>query len=264
MRFRVAIYSLLLIALSWFQFGQDSSASAMTQRTADLFEKRPTITVLILGNSRTFFNDMPGMLRHLAKEPESPINIEVESSTAPGLTFEDHWKLGRSRRLLDKSWSYVLFQGESGAQWSRDQNDLYQAYGQKLARVAKVTSGRPTLLVNWPYDPSEFKKYEQFDGWGRQDIMQWIAKIHMQLAHDGNMDRLKLADLWEDVRVRYPSIPLTSDGNHPTVAGSYLYALSVYKFTTKQPVTSLSYVPKGLDPAVASTLRKEVDAASLG
>jgi hypothetical protein len=76
-------------------------------------------------------------------------------------------------------------------------------------------------------------------------------------------DRTNLASLWEAVRLAHPEIKLTGDGNHPTVAGTYLYALAVYRQLTEGQVTKVSYVPEGLDPKEARELRQAVDSYPL-
>ena len=162
----------------------------------------------------------------------------------------------RTRRLLTAGWDDVILQGESGAQSSRDQNELFQTYGRKLAATARVNARRPLLLVNWAYDPS---KYHDYPGYNRDRHLAWLRGIHRRLASDAELDRIDLAGVWESVRLANPSIRLTSDGNHPTVAGSYLYALAVYTCVTGEPVARLEYVPAGLDAPAARTLRKAVD-----
>lgn len=256
---RAALYSALLIGLCWFQFGQDGSAFAVSQRAADLFEQRPTTTLLIVGNSRTFYNDMPSMLRRLANSRDSRSTIEVETATAPGASFQDHWSDSKTKRLLAAGWDEVILQGESRAQSSREQNELFQSYGEKLATIAQVNGGRPTLLANWPYDPEHFRDYPAYD---RPQQLAWVHHIHYRLARDAQTKLLNLADLWETVRTDHPELKLTVDGNHPSLAGSYLYALAVYTFVTNEPVGRLSYAPDGLAPADAATLRTEVDAFS--
>jgi hypothetical protein len=42
------------------------------------------------------------------------------------------------------------------------------------------------------------------------------------------MREVHVSKIWEKVRNDHPEIRLTEDGNHPTVAGSYLVALAVY------------------------------------
>lgn len=257
---RVTTLALILAFTLWFSFGQDSSAEALSQRTADLFDNRPVRSILIIGNSRTFYNDMPKMVRSLAVSSNSKVNLEIETVTAAGASFENHWANMRARRLLAAGWDEVILQGESGAQSSSEQNVSFQRYGARIGAIAKVKEGRPTLLVNWPYDRSVFKDYEPYD---RSEHLSYLREIHASLASDAGLDRLNLAGLWESVKLANPSLKLTTDGNHPTPAGSYIYALAVYAYATGEPVSALDYVPEGIDEEEAAALRASVDAYPL-
>ena len=252
---RLLILSVLLVIASWFTFLQDGSASALSQRTADMFENRPIRTVFIVGNSRTYFNNMPGMLRALARSPESPVALEVETATSPGASFETHMGERRTLRLLGKGWDEIILQGESGSQASQEQAELFHTYGIQLAHLAKVHEGRPTLLVNWPYDPELYPA----EGYDRSAHLEYLHDVNRRLAADAQLDQLNLAGIWESIRLAHPDLKLTLDGNHPTPAASYLYALAIYKDATGLPVEKLSYVPRGVDPDTATMLREAVD-----
>ena len=257
---RVWILVLALGVLSWFQFGQVSSAAALAQRAVDVADSRPPRAILILGNSRTFYNDMPAMLRKIADSAGSPTKFQIETSAEPGFTLEKHWSHGRSRALLDDTWDEIIFQGESGAQSSVEQSESFKAYGRKLALLARVQSGQATLLINWPYDPSVFAGYEPYD---RAEHLSFLKSVHADLAQEAQLDRINLASLWESVRLSHPEIGLTTDGNHPTVAGSYLYALALYRSLSGEPVSRVSYAPAGLKPSDALALRQAVDSFPL-
>ncbi|HYI43154.1 MAG TPA: hypothetical protein VD768_05990 [Sphingomicrobium sp.] len=229
----------------------------MTQRAVDVFEDRPVRTLLIVGNSRTFYNNMPAMLRALSASPESKVKIEVETVTSAGATFEKHASDGRAIRLLGRGWDDVILQGESGAQSRRETAEYFVRYGPRLAQAAAVREGRPTLLVNWPYDRSIFEGYGEYD---RGEHLAFLHEVHARVASEGKLDRINLGALWESLRLANPDVALTTDGNHPSVAGSYLYALVVYKHVTGADVTPLKYAPDELDPAVAASFREAVDA----
>ena len=59
---RTGLLALLLGSLLWFNFGQQSSAAAIMQRSADLLDDRPARSILIVGNSRTIYNDIGRLL----------------------------------------------------------------------------------------------------------------------------------------------------------------------------------------------------------
>lgn len=252
---RVWMLSLLLGVLLWFNFVQDGSATAFAQRAYDLIDPRPARSMLIIGNSRTFYNSMPRMLRRIADSAGSPIKLQVETIAKPGFTLEQHWADRRTRRLLMAGWDDIVIQGASGEQSSADDAEGFLVHGKKLAGIAKLNGGHPRIVVNWVYDPS---LYEGNSG-SRIRHLARIESTHAQLAREADLARINVAGLWEYVRKSYPSIRLTTDGNHPTLAGSYLYALAIYSHLSIGPVSNVIYVPDNLDPKEAEALRKAVD-----
>lgn len=260
MSFRVAVLAILFGALAWFQFGQDGSAAALGQRSLDLFDTRPARSNLIVGNSRTFVNDMPKMLRQIADSAGSPTKFQVETITKSGFSFKEDWSDARARRLLAAGWDDVILQANSGAQMHPLYNSDFMEFGAKLAGIARVNEGRPRLLVGWAYEPKLYDDpaYNTV-GLSRSDHLALIRSAHAQLATNANMSLINLVDAWESVRQSHPSIQLTSDGNHPTVAGTYLYALAVFAALSKSPVSAVTFVPEGMKEDDARALRDAVD-----
>jgi len=257
---RILLLALVLAAPLWSMVGQDGSAAALSQRTVDLFDGRPPRSILIVGNSRTYYNDMPAMVREIADSAGSAAKFQIETSARPGYYFKHHWGFGRTRHLLVAGWDDVILQGASAEQWNDETQDDFFTYGAKLAAIAKVYKGRPRLVVNWAYDPSEYEG--DAEGY-RQMHLERIKAAHARLASEANLSRINLAGLWESIRHSHPSIRLTSDGNHPTMAGSYLYALAIYANLANDRVADVAYVPDGLNPDDAKALREAVDAYPL-
>lgn len=259
---RIGFLALTLAVMLWFNFGQQSSASAMLQRTSDLLDDRPARSILIVGNSRTFQNDMPAMLRAIADSAGNPSKFQVESSAYPAATFKTHWNKKRTRQLLAAGWDDVILQPESGAQTWQQGNEEFLSYGPRLAAEAKLSAGRPRLVVGWPYDAKVYEEnYYAEAQFSRSEHLQLIREMHAKLASDANLGRINVSGPWEAVRLSNPSIKLTSDGNHPTVAGSYLYALAVYAHLSNEPVSGVTFVPDGLSADDAKSLRDAVDAS---
>lgn len=257
MTMRAWILALALGCLSFFQFGQSSSAAAIAQRGLDLVDGRPARSILILGNSRTFFNDMPAMLRQISDSAGSPVKLQIESNARPGYRLQDHLSDRRSQRLLQYGWDEILIQGESNAQSSYETAEAFQAAGARLAPLAQARSRQTTLLVAWPYDPSIYIDFPEYD---RTAHLIFNQSVHANLARTSRLPRLDLAGVWESVRLSHPHIKLTSDGNHPTVAGTYLYALAVYRHVSRSPAADVRFSPEGLPATDATALRRAVDA----
>jgi hypothetical protein len=51
---------------------------------------------------------------------------------------------------------------------------------------------------------------------------------------------------------------MTSDGNHPTLAGSYLYALLLYGDLSYGEIAKVTFVPSGLSPQTATVMKDAI------
>jgi hypothetical protein len=99
--------TLLLCGLGWFQFGQPLTARALLIRAEDTVDSRPARAILILGNSRTSFHDMPDMVRAMADSAHDPQKLEITLDAPGGGSFEILWNDGATQRLLKQRWVTV-------------------------------------------------------------------------------------------------------------------------------------------------------------
>src|SRR5262245_1743879 len=58
----------------------------------------PGLRVLFLGNSLTAGNDLPALVQAMARAGGQ--TLHVHAHTPGGVSLEDHWQQGHSRRLL--------------------------------------------------------------------------------------------------------------------------------------------------------------------
>ena len=74
-----------------------------------------TISVLFIGNSYTFVNDLPGMLVKVASsDPANTTQIEVQSLTRGGASFKDWVADGSGLKMIkSRHWDYVVLQNQS-------------------------------------------------------------------------------------------------------------------------------------------------------
>jgi hypothetical protein len=252
----IASLTALVAGQMWFQFGQDDSAAYLARRARDILDPRPARTILVVGNSRTYYHDMPAMIRAIADSAGSPSKYEIEVDAEPGASFESLWAEARTRALLRQGWDEAIFQGESRGQSTEALEASFRTFGEKLIRAASLRGGPPRLVVNWAYDPVLYEG--DTDGSERAVHRSAIRGQHMLVAEQVEARPIDVERLWETTRLRHAAIPLTEDGNHPTIAGSYLFALALYADLSGQDVRQVSYVPKGLRPADAETLRESV------
>lgn len=247
----------LLAGCLWFEFAQPLTAKALVRRAEDAFDSRPARRILILGNSRTFFHDMPGMVRALADAAGDQQKLQITLDAPSGASFETLWNDRVTQGLLGERWDDVILQPESRAESSDELKQSFQTYGARLIKAAQLTSGKPELIVNWNYEARLFEGGDP-DGSGRAALYADIQSGTAALADRAGARLINLGQLWGEVARSHPEIALTEDGNHPTLAGSYLFALLLYADLSGKDVGTIAYVPDGLDGHIATILKETV------
>src|SRR5688572_5273989 len=67
--------------------------------------------VLIIGNSLTAANDLPGMIEAVAAAARPAIVIECATIALPNYGLEEHWKDGRALEAIRRGgWTHVILQ----------------------------------------------------------------------------------------------------------------------------------------------------------
>ena len=223
----------------------------------DLFDARPSQSVLIIGNSRTYFHDMPDMVRAIADSAHAPVRYAITPKAWAGASFEQAWNSADVRRLLTRHWDHVVLQSESWAAGTPDNEAGFFTYGQELLSAANASRSPAAVIVNWGYGEELFHGTAPHP---RADFIDRTEADTRRLAGDEGAGTIDTSAVWEDVRASDPQMPLYEDGNHPTVYGSYLSALMIYGFVSGADVTQVTWRPAGVDEASAREIRRIVAA----
>lgn len=166
--------------------------------------------ILFIGNSLTYFNGLPYMLRSLADSAGLGAPV-VDDVTAPDFSLEDHWNDGRAARAIREGcWDYVVLQ--QGPSSQPESRELLLEYAGRFAALAQARGGRAALFSVWPSSAR------------RGDFARAIESYALAAeATDGVL--FPAATAWLRAWERDPGLDLYADGLHPTREGSYLAAL---------------------------------------
>ncbi len=219
----------------------------------DAFDSRPALTILFIGNSRTYENNMPRMLREIADSAGNRQRYAITMHAIGGVSFEDHWNNAEVHALLGHKWDYVVFQGRSNEQITANANASFLEYGGKLIELAKLNHSVPVLFVTWRYADAD-NTYFYFPAF-KHEMHDLIQANYLKLANATGAQVVNVGKAWADIERQSPGFSLYKDTNHPSVYGSYLSALMIYEHFSGDDLARVTFVPKGISPKDADFLK---------
>ncbi len=180
--------------------------------------------ILFVGNSHTFFNDMPEIFRYLYKAGTGE-DAEVTMQAHPGVTFGWHLSQEAELRyaLLHGRYDYLVLQQAAHEPCPSPQETL-QDGGQIIAH-AKALGIQPIVCMPWCE-----KRLPQHQ--------QTMFETYTKLCQDNGCLMEVTGYVFEEVRQNHPEINLYFyDGEHCNPYGSYVRALGVYAaITGRSPI----------------------------
>lgn len=182
---------------------------------------RPGRRVLFVGNSLTYYNDMPDMVSRLAEEDPGARPLYAVSVTGPGWSLQRSARDAKLRRLLEEvNWDALVLQEHSGlASSSPSEVGAYSVpYAMQLQHMAAARGARTVVFMSW---------LERYEG---------------DLADQLEVPVAPFGTAWNEALWRRPGIDLLADDErHPNKAGSYLAASVLYRALTGRSPTQSSF-----------------------
>lgn len=186
-------------------------------------QKNESEEVLFIGNSFTFYFNLPLVVESMAKE--KGISLDVTQSTAGGASLKDHWggkrKLSTKSLIQKKSFSKVVLQDYSTNPVMKTEESL--SYFKKFIQLLRKRDVEIYLYGTWPVPLMHGKQYAGIDP--IQEALKPLESKNITIVPVGTAFRL--------FQEEYPNISLfTSDNKHPSPVGVYLASCVFLKVMT--------------------------------
>ena len=174
--------------------------------------------VLFIGNSHTYFNDMPGIFKKLCKENGVDVHVTVLCKGGMGLDF--HMQEPQTRfNILYGGYDYVVLQHTAH---SMGDFDKMRAGAEALVKWTREAGATPVFYQTWAKKGDE--NFQPFMS-GVYDLLG--DKLHCPVAPVGNV--------WQQYRQDHPDEELYfQDGEHASPLGSTLAAQVIMETILKQ------------------------------
>jgi hypothetical protein len=184
-----------------------------------------SIRVLLIGNSLTAANGLPQIVESLSKA-RGGATLEATAITANNFSLEDHWNQGHARATIARgNWAFVILQ--QGPSALPDSRVLLREYARRFAGEARKVGARPALYMVWPAKV----RSGDFDA---------VSESYALAARDVDGVLISAGDAWREVWRRDPGAALYGGDNfHPSLLGSYVAALTIWRGLSGASVTGL-------------------------
>ncbi|MBS1546374.1 MAG: PKD domain-containing protein [Bacteroidetes bacterium] len=216
--------------------------------------------VLFIGNSYTGVNDLPEMTRQLALSMGE--TLTVASSTPGGYTFQQHTTNATTQNLIDQgAWDFVVLQEQSQLPSFPPSQVASEClpYAQALVDTIRAHSpcAEPVFYMTWGRENGDAQNCASWPPvCTYEGMQQQLRQSYLQMAEDNSAACAPAGMAWKRVRTEFPAINLySSDGSHPTVAGTYLVACTMYSTFFRTSTVGASFT-SSLDAATALTLQQ--------
>jgi hypothetical protein len=186
-----------------------------------------TKNVLFVGNSYTYFWNLPQVVAQMAEERD--LAITTQQSTSGGTNLGQHWRGAKALKSVNliKEGDFDIVVLQDHSRQALDAPDSLLHYGTLLGDLAKASGAQPYVYLTWArqWDPS---------------MQKAITKEYKALAKKINAKVVPVGLAWEKARQINPHFPLyDQDQSHPSSLGTYLTACVFFAVITEQSPVGL-------------------------
>ncbi len=206
--------------------GEPSGAARAGGASDQKFQTRRVWKVLIIGNSYTYFNNLPKMFEQVALADRPPRQVRCEMIVKGGATLQQHWDEGKAVPAIRQGgWDFVIVQEQStlgetfiveGLPRIVDASHYFSA-ARRFDDVIRKSGARTVVFAFWA---RENVPKEDHDA---------LAYDHFKLGKDLGAIVAPAGLAWQAFRKQkaHPGL-YHDDHSHPMPEGSYLAACTLY------------------------------------
>lgn len=239
-------------------------------------EKTEEVNVLFIGNSLTYYHDMPQTVQAMLNETDP--NIKIDQSTFPGMSLSWHLeniteskskdnistrkkfegeKTETEIKIAEKNWDIVILQEGTVNLLIPEVRDLaVNSAIRKIKNLVNNPECRFILFTTWPSERPYPKEYCR-DG-GRIDEslddmqdycspkienyeqeFELIDNGHTSIADQNGMEKTDNGNLYRMVKENRPDLALLEDPIHPNANGAFLNACEFYEILSGKKASNL-------------------------
>lgn len=198
-----------------------------------------SLRVLWVGNSYTFFSDLPAIVRDIAAS--QGMKLSMTRVLKGGEYLKGHWANPKLKEHLKAGhWDYIILQEQSTApaqETERVAREVYP-YAHKIDSMAHVYSPQAHTIfyMTWghKYGAVYASDYPLDDTY--EMMQERLITSYLEMTHRNNAWCAPVGWAWRTIRQQHPDYQLyTADCLHPSLLGSYLAANVIFTTIFQKP-----------------------------
>jgi len=190
--------------------------------------QKDTTRVLFIGNSFTYFFNLPQVVNSMAQTQGKV--IITRQSTVGGSNLEQHWKGEKGtesmKKLNEGKWDYVILNNHSLS--PIETPEAFFEYGKKFVDAIKKTGAKPVFMMTWAYKSNPL-------------MQKRLTQAYLELSKQTGAGFVPAGPLFEQARKWRPDMELFHDDKHPSSNGTYLLGLAFYKYFTSAKTSEIPF-----------------------
>lgn len=237
---KLALTLTLTLALPALAAGDKASAKTERQES-----------ILFIGNSYTYVNDLPGMLRDLLRAGKHPMDIDsyTRGATALSAFFDDPSLSGGKNKLAKGDFTWVILQDQSQTPAMRP--EATRRYVKLWSELARERKTKPVLFLTWAHATPMRGKPALI-----ADMQDKTSRTYCRCALENDIAVAPVGEAWRAWYAKNPDKPLhCPDLSHANVLGTYMAACVFYTTLTGESPIGLP-APRGVSRQLAKSIQK--------
>ncbi len=202
-----------------------------TEKEEDETPVKTNYSILFIGNSYTYYNDLPSIFKSLGESAGYTLDVESITKGSHKLSqfadpSDDYGKKVEEALKGTKKYDYVVLQEQSIRPITEDAPDFYSAVRNLADRIRK-TGAEPILYSTWGRKTghSALKTY----GWTNESMTWKLAASYQKIGDELNIKVAHVGLAFFDVYTNKKGLELyDADMTHPSAMGSYLAATTLF------------------------------------
>ena len=217
--------------------------------------------VLFIGNSYTYVNDLPNLVKQIALSFGD--TLIHDSSTPGGANFNGHSSSAQTlTKINQQQWDYVVLQAQS----QEPAFSPFQVSGQTYPYAEQLVDmignnfscTEPIFFMTWGRkygDQQNCQNYPPICTY--QGMQQRLRESYLEMAFTNSATCAPLGMSWKkSIDIDSTLNLYTADNSHPSIYGSYLAACTFYATIFKKSAVGSAYWPNAIDSLTALSLQQ--------